>query len=144
MVRERQRSLAQAVDAAADIDVVSTLEAEGARLGAELSSSADEETLLGPERAALEESERLLESHERELAGRVARRRAESRPEEELDLARNRLELLRHAAGRAGEALSAFDDRITGLTRRSSTASETARALDLRASSMAEESEVLS
>ncbi len=33
VLRERQRSLAQALDAAADADVVSTLEAEGARLG---------------------------------------------------------------------------------------------------------------
>jgi chromosome segregation ATPase len=36
VLRERQRSLAQALDAAADADVVSTLEAESARLAEEL------------------------------------------------------------------------------------------------------------
>ena len=38
VLRERQRSLAQALDAAADADVVSTLEAEGARLAEELAA----------------------------------------------------------------------------------------------------------
>ena len=39
VLRERQRSLAQALDAAADADVVSTLEAEGARLAEELAAA---------------------------------------------------------------------------------------------------------
>jgi len=51
VLRERQRSLAQALDAAADADVVSTLEAEGARLGSELESADAEAEALAPEQA---------------------------------------------------------------------------------------------
>ena len=53
VLRERQRSLAQALDAAADADVVSTLEAEGARLAEELDAAESEATALAPEQEAL-------------------------------------------------------------------------------------------
>jgi len=70
VLRERQRSLTQALDAAADADVVSTLEAEGARLGSELETAEHELSDLGPEQAALEAEEvaasAALEAH---LAG---------------------------------------------------------------------------
>ena len=46
VLRERGRTVAQALDAAADIDVVSTLEAEAARLSGELIST--ESDLDGP------------------------------------------------------------------------------------------------
>ncbi len=49
VLRERQRSLAQALDAAADADVVSTLEAEGARLAGELEATEVEAATLAPE-----------------------------------------------------------------------------------------------
>ena len=48
VLRERQRSLAQALDAAADADVVSTLEAEGARLTEELEATEAEAAALAP------------------------------------------------------------------------------------------------
>ena len=48
VLRERQRSLAQALDAAADADVVSTLEAEGARLAEELEATEAEAATLDP------------------------------------------------------------------------------------------------
>jgi chromosome segregation protein len=147
VLRERQRSLVLALDAAADVDVVSTLEAEGARLGSELASSSDEAASLEPELAALSEREHEIESQDRALL--AARRVAEAEfggqgPDEALDLARNRLELLTRAAGRAGEVLSAFDDRITGLVRRAETASSTASSLDERAAVMAADGERLS
>ena len=70
VLRERQRSLTQALDAAADADVVSTLEAEGARLGSELEGAEQELADLGPEQAALDAEEAAasaaLEAH---LAG---------------------------------------------------------------------------
>ncbi len=53
VLRERQRSLARALDAAADADVVSTLEAEGARLGEELALADREEQELAPEQDGL-------------------------------------------------------------------------------------------
>ncbi len=67
VLRERQRSLAQALDAAADADVVSTLEAEGARLGQELEATEGEAARLAPEEDAVVQAERetaaALESH---------------------------------------------------------------------------------
>ncbi len=57
VLRERQRSLTQALDAAADADVVSTLEAEGARLGSELEAAEAETEALAPEQAGLLEAE---------------------------------------------------------------------------------------
>ena len=48
VLRERQRSLALALDAAADADVVSTLEAEGARLAEELERAEAEAADSGP------------------------------------------------------------------------------------------------
>ncbi len=52
VLRERGRGVLAALDAAADVDVVSTLEAEAARLAAELQNAEAEETAGGaPERA---------------------------------------------------------------------------------------------
>ena len=53
VLRERQRSLARALDAAADADVVSTLEAEGARLADELAAAEHEADALAPEQDGL-------------------------------------------------------------------------------------------
>src|SRR5271165_7104716 len=70
VLRERQRSLARALDAAADADVVSTLEAEGARLAEELEAAGQEAADLAPEHdllvAAAGEAAAELEAH---LAG---------------------------------------------------------------------------
>ncbi len=60
MLRERQRCLAQALDAAADADVVSTLEAEGARLGQELETTELESETLAPEEDELTVTEAAL------------------------------------------------------------------------------------
>jgi len=46
VLRERSRSLGAALDAAADVDVVSTLEAEGAGLDAELVEAEAEGSVL--------------------------------------------------------------------------------------------------
>ena len=55
VLRERARGLAAALDAAADVDVVSTLEAEGARLiEAELAEAEEASAGLEPERLALD------------------------------------------------------------------------------------------
>ena len=60
VLRERQRSLTQALDAAADADVVSTLEAEGARLGTELEVAEAEAESLAPDQDELLVSEAAL------------------------------------------------------------------------------------
>ena len=55
VLRERGRGVVAALDAAADVDVVSTLEAEAARLASELvTAEAEEEAGGAPERAELE------------------------------------------------------------------------------------------
>jgi chromosome segregation protein len=64
VLRERSRALDAALDAAADGDVVSTLETEGARLVAELSATRDAEAALDPERARLEAAMAELASSE--------------------------------------------------------------------------------
>jgi len=60
VLRERQRSLVQALDAAADADVVSTLEAEGARLGSELAATDAEAEELAPEQSDMADAESAL------------------------------------------------------------------------------------
>ena len=57
VLRERQRSLAQALDAAADADVVSTLESEGARLAGELEATETEMATLAPDQDAVAAAE---------------------------------------------------------------------------------------
>ena len=57
VLRERQRSLTQALDAAADADVVSTLEAEGARLAGELEATEAAAEDLVPDQEALIQAE---------------------------------------------------------------------------------------
>ena len=55
VLRERGRGVVAALDAAADVDVVSTLEAEAARLASELvMAEAEEEAGGAPERAELQ------------------------------------------------------------------------------------------
>ena len=53
VLRERGRDVVAALDAAADVDVVSTLEADAARLSTEIAAAATEEQSAAPERAAL-------------------------------------------------------------------------------------------
>ena len=81
VLRERQRSLTQALDAAADADVVSTLEAEGARLGSELESTEAALADLGPAGEALASAEAEaaaeLETHLSTLGDGTALRQAD-------------------------------------------------------------------
>src|SRR6185437_15679375 len=63
VLRERSRALASALDAAA-VDVVSTLEAEGARLADELAATRQEADALEPEQAALARAAETLEDDE--------------------------------------------------------------------------------
>ncbi|MHB1710760.1 MAG: AAA family ATPase [Acidimicrobiales bacterium] len=69
VLRERRRSLNQALDAAADADVVSTLEAEGARLAGELEKAERAAEELSLERAGIVAAEAALST---ELEAHVA------------------------------------------------------------------------
>jgi chromosome segregation protein len=122
VVAERRRSIARALDASADTDVVSTLEADAARLATELRATADEDAALAPQadevRAAEQTLARDLADHEASFADLAGLRTAE----EAHALARGQLEPLqgaleRELAGlaRADERLQAVEDRRRAL-----------------------------
>ncbi|HLN17794.1 MAG TPA: chromosome segregation protein SMC [Acidimicrobiales bacterium] len=118
VVRERQRALAAAMDAAADVDVVSTLESEGARLAAEL-AAADEETAgLDPERSALTSAEARLLGDERSHAERFGSAAELRQAEESLVAVRGRAEVLRRSVERDRQALTSLHQRIESLEQR--------------------------
>jgi chromosome segregation protein len=118
VLRERQRSLAQALDAAADADVVSTLEAEGARLADELSAAEVEHEALAPEQDGLAAAEAALAAElEAHLAGQADG--AELRQAEEaVTVARGQLASLEHALERDRRTLDQVVARLSAAERR--------------------------
>jgi chromosome segregation protein len=120
VLRERQRSLAVALDAAADADVVSTLEAEGARLTEELSTTGREERALAPEQeelAALEAAGAAeLESHLAAWGDGGDLRGAD----EALAVARAQLGSLEHSVERDRRTLDQLIGRLSAAERRAS------------------------
>ena len=118
VLRERQRSLAQALDAAADADVVSTLEAEGARLEAELEATGDEEVSLAPELEALTGVEAAaaaeLEAHLASWGDGAELRQAE----EAVTVAEGQVASLEHALERDRRSLVQLTARLASTERR--------------------------
>ena len=118
VLRERQRSLAQALDAAADADVVSTLEAEGARLADELSTAETLATELAPEQDQLVASEAAvtaeLEAHLEAWGDGAELRRAE----EAVTVARGQLGSIEHALDRDRRSLDQLTARLATTGRR--------------------------
>jgi chromosome segregation protein len=130
VLRERARSVAAALDAAADLDVVSTLEAEGSRLAHELvAADADEASLL-PERARLEAWAAELDGaeavqHAREQ-GERGLQHADLAAREVSELVR-RIELQRRAIDHDGRSLASADERLAAMAER---AAEVSRGVD--------------
>jgi chromosome segregation protein len=118
VLRERRRSLAQALDAAADADVVSTLEAEAARLSEELSAAEGESMRLVPEQDALVEMEAeaaaALEAHLDAWGDGGPLRQAE----EAVTVARGQLGSLERALERDRRALEQLAARLVAAERR--------------------------
>ena len=118
VLRERQRSLAQALDAAADADVVSTLEAEGARLEAELEATGEEEVSLAPELEALTAVEAAaaaeLEAHLASWGDGAELRQAE----EAVTVAEGQVASLEHALERDRRSLVQLTARLASTERR--------------------------
>jgi len=118
VLRERQRSLAQALDAAADADVVSTLEAEGARLGEELAATEVEAEAMVPEQvtvAAVEaEAAASLEAHLEAWGDGAELRRAD----EAVTVATGQLGALDHALERDRRSLDQLSSRLAATERR--------------------------
>ena len=118
VLRERQRSLVQALDAAADADVVSTLEAEGARLAEELEDAEAEAVALAPEQEALlgveEQMAAELEAHLQAWGDGAELRGAD----EAVTVARGQLGSLEHALERDRRSLDQLSVRLASTERR--------------------------
>ena len=117
LLRERSRALAAALDASADADVVSTLEAEAARLGVELSSVQGEQASLAAERGALDAAAEALAAAEAAHRGEWADAGAGD-PQGALADARRRHELGERALVQERHALQAAEDRAAAMQRR--------------------------
>jgi chromosome segregation protein len=118
VLRERQRSLAQALDAAADADVVSTLEAEGARLTEELETTEAEAAGLAPELEQLVGSEEQvaveLQEHLDAWGDQTQLRAAD----EALTIAKGQLGSFEHALDRDRRTLDQLSIRLASTERR--------------------------
>jgi chromosome segregation protein len=112
VVAERRRSIARALEASADTDVVSTLEADAARLSAELAATTTEDDALAPQAEEVRRAEHALASdvaaHEASFADLAGQRAAE----EAFAMARGRIDPLRSALEREQGALARADERL--------------------------------
>ncbi len=118
VLEERRRALAASLDAAADVDVVSTLEYEAARLAGEMAMTDAE---LGAGRPEHDE----LARAEAELAADVQAHIAQwgdggevAAAEEALEVTRARVEVLRRTGQQAQAGLRSLERRIEGLGER--------------------------
>jgi chromosome segregation protein len=118
VVAERQRSIAHALEASADTDVVSTLEADAARLSAELAATTTEDDALAPQADEVRRAEHALASdvaaHEASFADLAGQHAAE----EAYAMARGRIEPLRSALEREQGALARADERLEAIDAR--------------------------
>ncbi len=118
VLRERQRSLAQALDAAADADVVSTLESEGARLAGELEATETEMATLAPDQDAVAAAELEatdeLHAHLDAWGDGAELRQAE----EAVTVAEGQVGSLEHALERDRRALAQLTARLASTERR--------------------------
>jgi chromosome segregation protein len=119
VLRERSRGVVAALDAAADVDVVSTLEAEAARLASELvTAEAEEEAGGAPERAELQDALATLDREAEALRDRWAAVLGEDAPDQALARVRSRIESVGRAAAREQEDMDALGARVGSLQER--------------------------
>ncbi len=138
VLRERGRGVVAALDAAADEDVVSTLEAEAARLASEL-AGAEAEALAsgsGTERAELDQALEAVDADEAALRERWAAALGDAaEPDEAIAAVRTRRELLTRAAGREQQDIDGQRSRVEALEQRNTAAAVRA---DLQSSAVTE------
>jgi chromosome segregation protein len=118
VLRERGRNVVAALDAAADVDVVSTLEADAARLTSEIAAAASEEQSSSPERDALAAAVVGLEAEQQQLRARWASVLGTDTPDEALTKATARSEALERAAAREQQDMAGLDTRVATLEQR--------------------------
>ncbi len=120
VLAERQRSVRRALEDAVDVDVVATLEAEAARLTAELRRTDEEIAALAPEQDRVEAAEAALRTGDDHAdAAEVERLReagaVHARARGELEPRRRGLERERAALGRIASQVEAAERRSTEL-----------------------------
>jgi chromosome segregation protein len=135
---ERRRSLAVSLDAAADVDVVSTLEAEAARLGAEMAATESESLAMAPELDALVREDADLAADEQAHLAEWGDRGDIAAAEEALEVTRARVEVLRRTGDQAQAGLRSLERRIAGLGNRDIELADAASALEATRASLAE------
>ena len=119
VLRERSRGVVAALDAAADVDVVSTLEAEAARLASELLAAQAEEDAGGaPERVELEGALATLEAEAASLRDRWATVLGDDAPDQALARVRSRVESVGRAAAREQQDMDGLGSRVATLEER--------------------------
>jgi chromosome segregation protein len=117
VLRERGRAVVAALDAAADVDVVSTLEAEAARLANEIASTADESS-ADPAQAELEAEAAVLDEEEGALRQRWATLLGGDTPDDALAKVQARAEPLSRAEARERQDMAGLSDRVRALEQR--------------------------
>jgi chromosome segregation protein len=137
VLRERGRAVVAALDAAADVDVVSTLEAEGARLASEIDLVA-EESATDPGAAELETEAREVESAEAALQERWAVVLGDDArtPDDALAKVQARTEPLGRAEARERQDSIALEARVAAVEQRHAAAAVKADLLAAESSTL--------
>jgi chromosome segregation protein len=130
VLAERRRSLAVSLDAAADLDVVSTLEAEAARLAGEMEAAESESAATGPEHDVLARLEVELAADEQAHLAEWGDHGDVAAAEEALEVTRARVEVLRRTTEQAQAGLRSLERRIAALGTRDHELAESADALE--------------
>jgi len=119
VLRERGRGVVAALDAAADVDVVSTLEAEAAHLASELvAAEAEEEAGGAPERMELQAALAALDEETAALRERWATVLGDDAPDQAIARVRSRTESVVRAAAREQQDMDALGARVGTLEER--------------------------
>jgi len=139
VLRERARARVQALDAAADVDVVSTLEAEASRLAEELRQVEADELRLAPEWAELEARAAALSSDEADHEARWRDGEELETATKALDEFRRRVELQTRAVEHDERELAALDEHLSTIGSRGQTLASALAELDARAGALEEE-----
>ena len=123
VLRERSRGVVAALDAAADVDVVSTLEAEAARLASELvTAKAEEEAGGAPERDDLQAALAALDAETAALRERWATVLGDDAPDQAIARVRSRIDSVARAAAREQEDMDTVGGRVGALEERTAAA----------------------
>ena len=118
VLAERRRSLVQALEAAADADVVSSLEADAARLAHELETTAIEAQELDPATQAVAAAEAELARDVAAFDAATGDLGAMRGSQEAFAVSRGEREPLRRALERDGDDLAQLDERVADVERR--------------------------